>query len=239
MSFYENLFISSLIVFANSVFPSEDHYQYLDQLAINAGTDKSSLYHNYTKVYSQYFHSLKDEHIKFLEIGIDRGSSVKLWENYFKNAELHFIDITMQYVQYWSQQSQYHLANQEDPQSLQSVMNQTKGDFDIILDDGGHTMKGQITSFKVLFPYVKSGGMYIIEDLQTSYWGEYGKSPTQQSTIDFLKTLVDSVNYVVGHFPSYTNHYHINPDALKKLNIYQKDILSMHFYENLVIILKR
>jgi hypothetical protein len=61
-------------------------YSLLDALALASGTDKSSAGHNYTKIYAKYFASLKDKPIKFLEIGIFQGNSVKMWEDYFSEA---------------------------------------------------------------------------------------------------------------------------------------------------------
>ena len=128
---------------------------------------------------------LEDKPIKFLEIGIFEGASVKLWEEYFKNADLHFIDITFQNIKHFSNRSHYHLCDQENPESLQAFIQKTGGDFDLIIDDGGHTMKQQITSFVTLFPYLKSGGIYIIEDLHTSYWSWFPRWSLSQTRLLF------------------------------------------------------
>jgi hypothetical protein len=61
-----------------------------------------------------------------------------------------------------------HYGSQEDIAFLKTV-NSEQGYFDVIVDDGGHTMKQQITSFTHLLPKVRSGGIYVIEDLETSY----------------------------------------------------------------------
>ena len=218
----------------------QTEYRHLDDLAMKAGTDKGSFYHNYTDIYARYFADLREKPIKFLEIGIDKGASVKLWEEYFKNADLHFMDITFQNIKYHSNRSHYHLCNQEDPQALQKFIQATGGDFDVIIDDGGHTMKQQITSFAVLFPHLKSGGLYIIEDLYTSYWNWWPESNSSNSlnTISFLKSLIDEVNFV-GAKSGRASHLAIDPTVAKDLNLYREKILSMHFYDSLVIIMKR
>ncbi|MBS0603524.1 MAG: class I SAM-dependent methyltransferase [Verrucomicrobia bacterium] len=216
---------------------NQDEYYYLDEIALRTGADKGSSYHNYTEVYSQYFAPLKQEPIKFLEIGIYKGASVKMWEEYFKNADLHFMDITFQAVEYFSNRSQYHLCDQASPDQLQRFIQSTDGNFDIILDDGGHTMDQQITSFMTLFPHVKSGGMYIIEDLHTSYWSSYGGGGTN-STINFLKQLIDDVNYV-GQRTTRASHLNLPPSVLSELNIYREKIKSIHFYDSIAIIMKR
>lgn len=216
----------------------QEDYKYLDDLALKAGADKGSNFHNYTEVYAQYFSSLKDKPIKFLEIGIDRANSVKLWEAYFPNADLHFMDITFQNVQYFSTRSKYHLANQESAEDLARFIQEAGGAFDIILDDGGHTMNQQITSFRHLFPHVKSGGMYIIEDLHTSYWKSFGGGKHRHTTVAFLKSLIDDVNFV-GAQTSRASHLNIDPAAINGMNIYREQILSIHFYDSVAIIIKR
>jgi hypothetical protein len=223
----------------NSVCTSQaqSNYRYLDDIALKTGVHKGSHYHNYTEVYARYFAPLKEKSIKFLEIGIDKGQSVKMWEEYFTNADLHFMDITFQNVEYSSNRSPYHLCNQESPQELQSFIETTGGDFDLILDDGGHTMNQQITSFAILFPHVKSGGMYIIEDLHTSYWSTHGAGGFH-STVNFLKSLIDHVNFV-GAKTTRASHLNLPPSILEELNIYQEKIDSIHFYDSLAIIIKR
>lgn len=66
--------------------------------------------------------------------------------------------------------------------------------FDIIIDDGGHTMNQQKTSFMFLLPLVRSGGLYIIEDLETSYMPSYGGNYWDpSSTISFIKSFIDEI----------------------------------------------
>lgn len=234
---------SAFVLTAAVVSASQTGYAYMDSLALSAGTDKSSAWHNYTRVYSKYFDALKDIPIRMLEIGIYKGDSVKFWERYFPNAELHFIDITSKYIQYQSNRSAYHFLDQTDTAALQQL-GESFGKFDIIIDDGGHTMEQQIASFKALFPYVNSGGMYVIEDLHTSYWREYGGNGTRSSpkagsetTIGLLKSLIDDVNYI-GASTQCADPAKASA-ALKNLNEYKRHIESMHFYDSLCIIIRR
>lgn len=229
------------LFFLTNVFslPSQNEYQYLDLLALNAKADKASSYHNYTEVYARYFKDLRDLPIKFLEIGIWKGYSVKLWEDYFKNAELHFLDISLSAVEYTSSRSHYHLADQSSVSDLEKFIAKTGGQFDVIIDDGGHTMEQQITSFCTLFPHVKKGGIYIIEDLHTSYWPVFVKD-SKCTTVEFLKTLIDDVNFVgattakASHLPD-----NIASSLSSSLTSLQKEIESIHFYDSLAIIIKR
>ncbi len=224
---------------------SEEAYRHLDNLAILSGTDKSSHFHDYTKVYAFYFDSIKDAKLNFMEIGVQRGYSVCLWENYFKNANLHFIDISYQLLSYNPKRAFLHTADQSNPDQLTAVADQIQGGLDIIIDDGGHLMDQQITSFKALFPYLNSGGIYIIEDLHTSYWascggGGYPGHPrySAQSATEFLKTLIDDVNFV-GARTGCANHDRDLRGIDSELNEYRKQILSMTFYDSLCVIIKR
>jgi hypothetical protein len=86
-----------------------------------------------------------------------------------------------------------HYGSQEDIAFLKTV-NSEQGYFDVIVDDGGHTMKQQITSFTHLLPKVRSGGIYVIEDLETSYSrGEGSGYLVSTSTIELIKRLVDDI----------------------------------------------
>jgi hypothetical protein len=249
MFFMFKFFLFCLLPFACFAGEPSAEYLYLDSLALatdpNRTSGKGSNWHNYTEVYAKYLAPLCSKPIKFLEIGIFEGNGVKLWEAYFPYAELHFIDITFSRVKYFSPRSFYHLADQADANQLRAVINNIGGGFDVIIDDGGHTMQQQIVSFKTLFPYVKSGGLYIIEDLHTSYWNSYGgdgsfDNPKAGPTtcIGFLKNLIDDVNYVGARTLS-ADHNKVSPALQMTLTEYQKDIYSMHFYDSLCIILKR
>lgn len=213
-------------------------YQVLDEMAIRAGADKASTFHDYTRAYSHFFAPLKDKKIKFLEIGLWQGASVKLWEEYFPHAELHFMDIDLSNTKYHSPRSTYHQANQEKTEELVAFAEKTGGQFDIIIDDGGHTMLQQINSFYALFPYIKSGGIYVIEDLHTSYWKGWGNYAGGCNTMQFLKGLLDDVNFVGAH-TARASHVITDPNVLKGLSSYQKEIESMHFYDSVVFIIKR
>lgn len=240
------------LVFLSSVYASstaQEEYSYLDNIALasdpNQSSGKGSNKHNYTEIYAKYLGPIKNNHLKFLEIGIFEANGVKLWENYFPNAELHFVDITFEKVKYFSNRSVYHLADQANVSQLNAIINKTGSNFDIIIDDGGHTMVQQITSLCTLFPHVKSGGLYIIEDTHTSYWQTYGGNGTYDkpkagpnTCIGFLKKLIDDVNYV-GARTLIADHNKITPELDKELSYFQRNIYSMHFYDSLCIIIKR
>ena len=221
----------------------------LDRLAVKYGTDKSSKGHNFTAIYEKYFSALRNEKINLLEIGIDQCCSAFLWDEYFPNAHLYFIDGVYQHVNkgnsLLSERAKCFVCDQGKRDQLADFINKTGVEFDIIIDDGGHVSQLQITSFEMLFPHVKKGGMYIIEDLNYSYWQGSGGSGSKaspksepESAIQYLKNLIDELNYI----PATDGNASIDnyPRCKReKLNYYQEHIESMHFYPSLCIIFKR
>lgn len=90
-----------------------------------------------------------------------------------------------------------YAGDQADPVFLQKFMDETGGDFDVIIDDGGHTMGQQRTSLEYLWKIVKPGGIYFVEDLQTSFMRNYGgdssggKDPKVPTMMKFIYELID------------------------------------------------
>lgn len=219
-------------------------YQHMFALGEECNTAKIT-WHDYGLVYAKYLSHLRNKPIKFLEIGILHGDSVKMWERYFPKGDLHFVDKTFERITYFSKRSSYYLADQKIPEELRKVIKETGSGFDVIMDDAGHHSEGQITSFIELFPHLKSGGLYIIEDLHTSYWKRYGghgnhKNPVagSGSIIEFLQNLIHDVNFVGANtgrsnFPLLSENYKAN------LSYYQKHIYSIHFYDSVCIVIKR
>ncbi len=212
----------------------ENEYRQLDEMAKEAGTDKSSQFHDYMHMYAHEFTRFKDLPIRFLEIGLWEGSSAKLWENYFPKAELHFIDISLDAVKFKSGRSHYHRYNQEDPEDLQRFLEVVPGPFDIIVDDGGHTARQQLTSFSFLFPRVSSGGIYVIEDLHSSYWGGTGPG----STIHFLKALIDQVNFI-GARTGRASQEEVPQEVVSEMTFYRSEIRSVSFSSSVAVIERR
>lgn len=142
----------------------------LTELARKYGTDKYD--HGFTPFYHEHLKGIRDSARKILEIGVSNGASIRLWLDYFKDAEVfgfdnnHYANRTM-----WplSERFHSHSGDQASQEDLTSLTETIGSNFDIILDDGGHTMAQQQISFSYLFLHLRPGGYYIIEDLHTSF----------------------------------------------------------------------
>ena len=120
-------------------------------------------------------------------------------------------------------------GSQDDPDLLRRIHREI-GRLDIIIDDGSHLNEHVIRTFEILFPLLEMGGIYVIEDVQTSYWPDHGGDSDDlgnpKTTMNFLKGLADCLNHEEFIRPGYVPSY------------YDRHIVAMHFYHNLVFIYK-
>ena len=108
----------------------------LDALGVIGGTDKSSVAHDYLRHYDRIFAQYRDEPINLIEIGVSRGASLHLWQEYFRAATVIGIDIRPQNKLYEQGRMIVEIGSQDDPEFLAHVC--TKYPPTIIIDDGSH-----------------------------------------------------------------------------------------------------
>ena len=193
---------------------SENHELFRSLMA-KTGTDKLTR-HAYDRYYDIYLKDFRDKKgVTILEIGAQAGKSMKLWSSYFSDpAAIHGIAYRSKNDQKkavcdWNPTAcdkiTIFYGDQSDPKFLKSLYENYK--YDIILDDGSHLPAHQIISLKYLFPALNPGGLYIIEDIETSYWNKPGASvygypipnaglgaSPQSSFVEKMKQLVDVLN---------------------------------------------
>jgi hypothetical protein len=204
----------------------------LDNLAIKYNTDKSSLFHDYTKIYDFVFKDLRKEKYKLLEIGVLDGASLKMWGEYFDESLIIGMDIDEKCKLFENNKVQIEIGNQTDLTFLDDLIKKYQK-FDIILDDGGHTWFQQKTTFIHLFKSVAEGGFYVIEDLSTSYLKGSVWDTGGENTTNFLKKLVDDFNLngksIVG----------VKEIQNKDINYFEASIEYILFFKGTCIIKKR
>ena len=154
---------------------------------------------HYATTYEFYLEPIKDQIKRVLEIGVGNGGCLKAWREYFPNIEqVVGIDIDHNCLTARDDKIEVMIGDQTDPQFLtQKVL--SGGPYDLIVDDGAHTCQGQLVSLLFLFPYLAPGGYYVIEDIGTSYIWTFGMHMgTPDTTVGFLKALIDDVNYEIS-----------------------------------------
>jgi cephalosporin hydroxylase len=174
----------------------------LDAIAAKHGTDKSTVGarklspKSYTVAYNNYLESVRTEPVVLLEIGIWHGASVRMWEEFLPNAKLFAVDIDPACKAHETSRTKVFIGDQTDATFLTHVAGSVGQPFDCIIDDGGHRMEHHQATLPVLWPYLKDGGWFAIEDLHTCYLPEFGGGYKHAaSTVErLLKPLVDTLN---------------------------------------------
>jgi hypothetical protein len=129
---------------------------------------------HYFDVYHRHFERFRNQPVVVVEFGVSQGGSLEMWRNYFGDqATIYGIDIDERCAALDGPGTHVLIGDQEDREFLRSVGERT-GPIDVLIEDGGHTMGQQLATFAEMYPLVKEGGVFLIEDLHTSYWEEYG-----------------------------------------------------------------
>jgi predicted O-methyltransferase YrrM len=162
------------------------------ELLISLSITKESRHH-YGQFYDKHFNSYKDVK-KVLEIGVDTGISIQAWLDYFTVAKIYGMDVSFPPKLLFNDPEKrvtLFLGDQGNLDVLDEFTATHGSDFDIIIDDGGHTMQQQQLTFKTYFPLLKPGGMYVVEDLHTSYimGHQYNPTSTAITTLSLLQNL--------------------------------------------------
>ena len=207
----------------------------LKMLATIYGTDKWNR-HWYAQHYENLLHRIRRKPINLLEIGVggdqgprDGGRSLRMWRAYFPKGRIYGIDINDKRPLDRGRIKTFR-GSQADPRFLDSVVREIGG-IDVILDDGSHVNSHMIFTFQHLFPRLASGGLYILEDTQTSYWpGYFEGNETDRNdpktAMGYFKSLADGLNW---------REFRGN-DSPNYLDLH---IESIAFYHNLIVIKKR
>jgi hypothetical protein len=206
----------------------------LTSLAIIYKTDKWGR-HFYTPIYSKWFGDLRYKPVRLMEIGIggyakemNGGNSLRMWKRYFPKGIITGIDI---YNKSRLMEERIHIyqGDQSDTVFLNHV-SAAEGPFDIIIDDGSHMQSHIITSFEILFPLMKSGGIYVVEDTQTSYWPRFEGSTKE------MESISSAMNYFINMVHIVNKTEWVKEDLRNEIPA--EEIASISFYHNLIFIVK-
>lgn len=215
----------------------------LAKLYFDKRVRKSSKWLHYLDLYDRYLspYCNPDERLKilgdsrplkFLEIGINDGGSFEIWRKYFgKDASLFGIDIRedcREKVNELNLNCHARIGSQADPDFICSVVDEMGG-VDIVIDDGSHIASHQLSTFRTLFPKISNGGLYICEDLHTSYWQDWQGGYKRAGTfIEVVKNAIDSIH----------RWYYPIKNDLSDMELHQH-ISGIHIHDSIVIIEKR
>lgn len=182
--------------------------------------------HNYVDIYEAYLRDFVDDPFRLLEIGIgvsgenwdakivhggnsEGGASLKMWQDYFPKAEIYALDINPA-SKFENVRVKTFVVDQGSRSELEDFKRQIGNiQFDLIIDDGSHRGDHQQISLELLWPILKSGGLYVIEDLNDRGYGErkVGRHVTKEtvSTRNFFLSFAKTSNIIEPHAFENTN----------------------------------
>jgi hypothetical protein len=161
-----------------------------------------------------------------LEIGVKDGASLLTWRDYFPAATVWGLDIDPSCSIYGEERIKIAIGSQDDEEVIGRLAADARERFDVIIDDGSHINTLTIKSFELLWPHLKSGGIYIFEDLHCTYGDALVTWPGMQFTA--LKGI-DFTNHR-SEFELFVN------EKIRRLDIGSCDIRFMHFYSKTLVI---
>ncbi|MGZ2403891.1 class I SAM-dependent methyltransferase [Rhizobium ruizarguesonis] len=158
------------------------------------GSDKWT---SYFEAYDTHFSRYRDKPVSLLEIGVQNGGSLEIWGKYFPKAERLIgcdIDEKCRALTFDDRRINVFVGDANAEETYEAIIADTP-EFDIIVDDGSHIVEDVLRSFALYFPKLKAGGVYVVEDMHTSYWyGFGGGTDFTLSSMGFLKLLADLTN---------------------------------------------
>jgi hypothetical protein len=179
---------------------------------------------HYFEIYHRHFQSFRNKPVTIVEFGVSQGGSLQMWKHYFgPRARIIGVDINPKCAALAEPQIQIRIGDQEDRNFLRSLANEVGG-IDVLIEDGGHTMGQQIATFEELWPNIVEGGVFLIEDLHTSYWEKYGGGLRREGTfVEYAKQLIDQ-----------QHAWHSREEGLV-VDQYTTTIRGMHVYDSIIV----
>jgi hypothetical protein len=193
----------------------------------NITSDKIS-HHGYHRFYPTFLYKFKDvSNIKILELGYESGHSIQLWKNYFKNPIIHSIDIIEDPKD--PKLDAYFNVDQSNNEMLDSFCKCNTTKYQFIIDDASHIPDYQWNTFIRFVDMLSEGGVYIIEDIETSFWGIsefFGYEFDSHKTSILQK--IEAIYHII-------NNEFISWDIQKKYGLSDLEVQALSQIETLTI----
>ena len=185
---------------------------------------------HYFDAYERFFSKYKGKDIAILEIGVYKGGSLQMWKHYFQGknnrVKVYGIDIVEECKLLEEEDIEIFIGSQEDRDFLRGVKEKT-GQVDIVIDDGGHYMNQQIVAFEELFDIVKEDGIYLCEDIHTSYMKQFGGAYKGDTFVEYSKNLIDDLHAQYSETEDFGR------------NKYSSRIKAVTYYDSMIFIEKK
>ena len=209
--------------------PTNDLERFYARLAETGDGPLLHKWTHYFAVYDRHLARYRGTDVHFVEIGVSNGGSLAMWRDYFgPDAVLYGVDVNPECRQFEKPDGpadRIFIGDQGDRDFLRHLHSELPR-IDVLLDDGGHTMVQQVRTFEELYAAVAENGVYLCEDIHTSYWRDWGGGLRRRGTfIEMAKGLVDALN-----------GYHSRQVADRDGLAFASATDSLHFYDSVLVI---
>ena len=144
-------------------------HEFLKEFSTTSSKSDKISQHGYHRIYPWFLSHFKNVPIALLEIGLNHNNSIDLWKEYFKDVIIYGIDIKPK--EHLSDAKLFKV-DQSNKSELDNFAKTVDRKFEIIVDDGSHVPTHQLDTINAFWPILKPAGVYIIEDIETSFWGK-------------------------------------------------------------------
>jgi hypothetical protein len=182
-------------------------------------------WHHYFEIYHRHFAAFRGRSPVVMEIGVFHGGSLQMWSEYFgPGARIVGVDVDPRCLAFHEPPGVSVMIGDQADRAFLASLRERFPRIDILIDDGGHTMAQQIATFEELYPHVQPNGVYLCEDMHTSFSPGHGGGEGRKDTfLEYSKALVD------GLYGWYSRQQ--GPIA--------KSAFALHFYDSVLVIEKR
>jgi hypothetical protein len=151
---------------------------------------------SYLPFYERILSPYLQRPVKLLELGIGQGGSLRIWSQLFPQAKLILgVDKLDSRVSLADDHISIHIGDVSKREVLIEI-NEIYGPFDIVIDDASHKFSDQILAFEQLFPKLSPDGLFVVEDIHTSYYSRFGGGVGTTGTfVEFTKDLIDRMHH--------------------------------------------
>jgi len=178
--------------------------------------------------------------VRVLEIGINSGGSIFLWREFFGAERLEYVGIDVNpYAKYWNRYEtegriRFVLGDGNNRTWLEGFAAESNSPFDVIIDDGSHDVVGQRAALAALWPILRPGGVFAVEDIHSSYIKEHGGGPGNPGNmVARAAELIDELHAWRGRDQT------SRTSALMPVTEYSRTLYGLHVYESLLLLEKR
>jgi SAM-dependent methyltransferase len=180
---------------------------------------------HYFDIYERHFTPFRNRSPRILEVGVSHGGSLDLWSEWFGDgAHIVGVDIDPRAATLARTGIEISIGDQGDPDFLDTLVAK-HGPFDIVIDDGSHQPAHQILTLEKLWPAMRPGGVFLVEDLHSNYWPEYnGELRRPDTFIEYVKPLIDDLHA-----------FHSQTPGFEPTN-WTRTVGGIHIYDSIVVL---